>query len=100
MQSKQRWAWLALRTARDQHLQHFGKIGTGDIELLAKEIEMEKERQERERVQKEKGEETKSEDLKNEEGKEEAGGVSASNEVTESAENTGPSVQEKTAVGS
>ncbi|KAJ7459047.1 THO complex subunit 1 transcription elongation factor-domain-containing protein, partial [Mycena galericulata] len=41
-ENKQRWAWLALRTARDQHLQHFGKIGTGDIELLAKEIEAEK----------------------------------------------------------
>ncbi|KAJ7103182.1 THO complex subunit 1 transcription elongation factor-domain-containing protein [Mycena belliarum] len=40
--NKQRWAWLALRTARDHHLQHFGKIGTGDIELLAKEIENEK----------------------------------------------------------
>lgn len=42
LQNKERWAWLALRTARDQHLQHFGKIGTGDIELLAKEIEAEK----------------------------------------------------------
>ncbi|KAF8215799.1 THO complex subunit 1 transcription elongation factor-domain-containing protein [Mycena galopus ATCC 62051] len=41
-ENKQRWAWLALRTARDHHLQHFGKIGTGDIELLAKEIEAEK----------------------------------------------------------
>ncbi|KAH0591368.1 hypothetical protein H2248_001446 [Termitomyces sp. 'cryptogamus'] len=83
-ESKQRWAWLALRTARDQHLQHFGKIGTGDIELLAKEIELEKERQERERAQKEKGEETKGEDVKSEEGKEEAGGVSVSNGVAES----------------
>ena len=43
--------WLALRTARDQHLQHFGKIGTGDLELLAQEIETEKKR-ESERVQK------------------------------------------------
>jgi hypothetical protein len=42
VQNKQRWAWLALRTARDHHLQHFGKIGTGDIEQLAKEIETEK----------------------------------------------------------
>ncbi|KAJ6609332.1 THO complex subunit 1 transcription elongation factor-domain-containing protein [Mycena sp. CBHHK59/15] len=40
--NKQRWSWLALRTAREVHLQHFGKIGTGDIELLAKEIEAEK----------------------------------------------------------
>ncbi|KAK7063916.1 UDP-glucose 4-epimerase [Favolaschia claudopus] len=39
---KQRWSWLALRTARDHHLGHFGKIGTGDIEQLAKEIEAEK----------------------------------------------------------
>ncbi|KAJ7754993.1 THO complex subunit 1 transcription elongation factor-domain-containing protein [Mycena maculata] len=41
-ENKQRWAWLALRTARDHHLQHFGKIGTGDIEVLLKEIEAEK----------------------------------------------------------
>ncbi|KAI9455734.1 THO complex subunit 1 transcription elongation factor-domain-containing protein [Boletus coccyginus] len=48
--NKQRWSWLALRTARDQHLQHFGKIGTGDVLLLAQEIEAEKERErERER---------------------------------------------------
>ncbi|KAJ7687343.1 hypothetical protein B0H17DRAFT_1069843 [Mycena rosella] len=40
--NKHRWAWLALRTARDHHLQHFGKIGTGDIEQLAREIENEK----------------------------------------------------------
>ncbi|XP_006454268.1 hypothetical protein AGABI2DRAFT_182243, partial [Agaricus bisporus var. bisporus H97] len=46
-ENKQRWAWLALRTARDQHLQHFGKIGTGDVGLLVQEIE--KERQEREK---------------------------------------------------
>ena len=38
-QNKQRCAWLALRTARDQYLQHFGKIGTGDIILLQQEIE-------------------------------------------------------------
>ncbi|KDR85576.1 hypothetical protein GALMADRAFT_218672 [Galerina marginata CBS 339.88] len=43
-ENKQRWAWLALRAARDQHLQHFGKIGTGDIEILAQEIEREKEK--------------------------------------------------------
>lgn len=41
-QNKQRWAWLALRTARDQYLQHFGRIGTGDILALAQEIEKEK----------------------------------------------------------
>ena len=28
-----------MRTARDQYLAHFGKIGTGDIILLAQEIE-------------------------------------------------------------
>ena len=38
-QNKQRCGWLALRTARDQYLQHFGKIGTGDIILLQQEIE-------------------------------------------------------------
>lgn len=38
-QNKQRWAWLALRSARDQYLQHFGKIGTGDIQILAQEID-------------------------------------------------------------
>ncbi|KAJ3512273.1 hypothetical protein NLJ89_g3610 [Agrocybe chaxingu] len=43
-ENKQRWAWLALRTARDQYLQHFGKIGTGDVEALAQEIEKEKEK--------------------------------------------------------
>ncbi|KAF8641070.1 hypothetical protein AX17_000714 [Amanita inopinata Kibby_2008] len=48
-ENKQRWAWLALRTARDQHLQLFGKIGTGDVEVLAQEIE--KEKQEKEKVQ-------------------------------------------------
>ncbi|KAF4611518.1 hypothetical protein D9613_004115 [Agrocybe pediades] len=42
-ENKQQWAWLALRAARDLHLQHFGKIGTGDIEQLAQEIEKEKE---------------------------------------------------------
>lgn len=45
MQSKQRWAWLALRAARDQHLSLFGKIGTGDIEQLANEIEKETQQQ-------------------------------------------------------
>ncbi|KIJ66457.1 hypothetical protein HYDPIDRAFT_86611 [Hydnomerulius pinastri MD-312] len=48
-ENKQRWSWLALRTARDQHLQHFGKIGTGDVALLAQEIEAEKEREKKER---------------------------------------------------
>lgn len=46
-----------MRTARDQHLQYFGKIGTGDVLLLAQEIETEKERErererEKERTQK------------------------------------------------
>ena len=48
-QNKQRWSWLCLRVARDQYLQHFGKIGTGDIVLLAEEIE--KEKRDRDRVQ-------------------------------------------------
>ncbi|KAK7040176.1 hypothetical protein VNI00_009982 [Paramarasmius palmivorus] len=48
-ESKQRWAWLALRTARDQHLSHFGKIGTGDIQALAREIEKEREEKEKEK---------------------------------------------------
>ncbi|KAI0652734.1 UDP-glucose 4-epimerase [Trametes meyenii] len=47
-ENKQRWAWLALRTARDQYLQHFGQIGAGDVVLLAQEIE--KERQKREKA--------------------------------------------------
>ncbi|KAL4067280.1 THO complex subunit 1 transcription elongation factor-domain-containing protein [Scleroderma yunnanense] len=51
-ENKQRWAWLALRMARDQYLQHFGKIGTGDIILLAQEIDTERER-EREREKRE-----------------------------------------------
>jgi hypothetical protein len=53
VQTKHRWSWLALRTARDQHLQHFGKIGTGDVELLVQEIEKEKQERiaERERFQ-------------------------------------------------
>ncbi|TBU42542.1 UDP-glucose 4-epimerase [Dichomitus squalens] len=38
-ENKQRWAWLALRMARDQYWQHFGKIGTGDIIQLQQEIE-------------------------------------------------------------
>lgn len=45
-QNKQRWAWLALRTARDQHLAQFAKIGTGDIIALAAEIEREREARE------------------------------------------------------
>lgn len=53
-QNKQRWSWLALRTARDQYLQHFGKIGTGDLILLQQEIEqaVEKDKQDREKIQK------------------------------------------------
>ncbi|KAI0066697.1 UDP-glucose 4-epimerase [Artomyces pyxidatus] len=44
-ENKQRLSWLALRVARDQHLAHFGKIGTGDVALLIQEIEREKERE-------------------------------------------------------
>ena len=46
-ESKHRWSWIALRTARDRYLQHFGKIGPGDIVQL--EIEIEKEKREKER---------------------------------------------------
>jgi len=38
-QNKQRWAWLALRSARESYLHLFPKIGTGDVELLVKAIE-------------------------------------------------------------
>ncbi|CCL98899.1 uncharacterized protein FIBRA_00906 [Fibroporia radiculosa] len=54
-ENKQRWSWLALRTARDQYLQHFGKIGTGDVTLLAQEIEKEKKERERAAVSEEPG---------------------------------------------
>ena len=46
MQNKQRWAWLALRTARDQHLAQFAKIGVGDIVALAAEIDRERDARE------------------------------------------------------
>ncbi|KAI6048069.1 THO complex subunit 1 transcription elongation factor-domain-containing protein [Pisolithus marmoratus] len=52
-ENKQRWAWLTLRMARDQYLQHFGKIGTGDVLLLAQEIEAEKREKEKEREKRE-----------------------------------------------
>lgn len=50
LQNKLRWSWLGLRTARDQYLQHFARIGTGDLVILQQEIEqaIEKEKQERE----------------------------------------------------
>ena len=47
-ESKHRWSWIALRTARDRYLQHFGKIGPGDIVQLEVEIEKEKKEKERE----------------------------------------------------
>lgn len=45
---------MALRNARDQYLQHFGKIGTGDVILLQQEIDAaaEKEKQDREKASK------------------------------------------------
>lgn len=46
LQNKQRWAWLALRTARDQYLAQFAKIGVGDIIALAAEIDREREARE------------------------------------------------------
>jgi hypothetical protein len=42
MQHKQQLSWLALRAARDQYLHSYGKIGTGDVELLVQAIENEK----------------------------------------------------------
>ncbi|SJL06435.1 uncharacterized protein ARMOST_09772 [Armillaria ostoyae] len=44
-ENKQRIAWLALRAAREQHLNLFGRIGTGDIELLVEEIEAAKQKE-------------------------------------------------------
>ena len=43
-----------MRTARDHYLQHFGKIGTGDLILLQQEIEqgIEKDKLDREKMQK------------------------------------------------
>ncbi|KAL4250311.1 hypothetical protein ABKN59_003143 [Abortiporus biennis] len=46
-ENKQRLCWLALRIARDIHLQHLTKIGTGDIVKLEEEIEKEKEQEEK-----------------------------------------------------
>ncbi|OCB88986.1 hypothetical protein A7U60_g3793 [Sanghuangporus baumii] len=40
---KERLSWLALRLARDEYMHLFGRIGTGDVILLAQEIEKEKE---------------------------------------------------------
>ncbi|KAH9983882.1 hypothetical protein BJV77DRAFT_1062321 [Russula vinacea] len=45
-ENKQRWSWLALRTARDQHLAQFAKIGVGDVVALAAEIDREREARE------------------------------------------------------
>ncbi|KAK0500742.1 THO complex subunit 1 transcription elongation factor-domain-containing protein [Armillaria luteobubalina] len=44
-ENKQRIAWLALRAAREQHLNLFGRIGTGDIEQLVEEIEAAKQKE-------------------------------------------------------
>ncbi|KIY50481.1 UDP-glucose 4-epimerase [Fistulina hepatica ATCC 64428] len=38
-ENKQRWTWLALRTARDKYLHHFVSIGTGDLEALVKAVD-------------------------------------------------------------
>ena len=38
IQRKQALAWLALRQGAKQYLHAFGRIGTGDVELLDKEI--------------------------------------------------------------
>jgi len=46
-ENKHRLSWLALRTARDEHLRHFGKIGNGDVLALVQEIEKEVEAEQR-----------------------------------------------------
>lgn len=38
-QIKQRHTWLGLRMARDHYLNYFGRIGGGDVVLLAAEVE-------------------------------------------------------------
>ncbi|KAK7464471.1 hypothetical protein VKT23_006641 [Stygiomarasmius scandens] len=79
-ENKQRLSWLALRAARDQHLSHFGKIGTGDVTLLVQEIEKEKAEKEKEK-----------------ESKGSSGTTSTDGDVTmESATATGAKVEEKT----
>lgn len=70
-QIKEKWSWLALRTARDEYLQHFGKIGTGDVLLLAQEIE--KEEAEKERALQ--GEVSNTEIVKDERGTSPVGGT-------------------------
>ncbi|EPQ59967.1 hypothetical protein GLOTRDRAFT_118437 [Gloeophyllum trabeum ATCC 11539] len=37
-ENKHRWAWLCLRIAREEYLDQFGKIGTGDVLALEREI--------------------------------------------------------------
>ena len=44
-QQKDRFSWLALRRARTEHLHLFGKIGTGDVDVLMTSIEQEKEKE-------------------------------------------------------
>lgn len=44
-QQKDRFSWLALRRARTEHLHHFGKIGTGDVDMLMTSIEQEREKE-------------------------------------------------------
>jgi hypothetical protein len=34
-----KWTWLSLRAEREFHLQHYGKIGLGDLDLLERVIE-------------------------------------------------------------
>jgi THO complex subunit 1 len=58
MQHKQQLSWLALRAARDQYLHLYGKIGTGDVELLVQAIENEKTEAQETIPVKEKGEES------------------------------------------
>ncbi|KAF8505115.1 THO complex subunit 1 transcription elongation factor-domain-containing protein [Hysterangium stoloniferum] len=52
---RDRLSWLAIRRARAEHLHLFGKIGVGDVDILAKSIDQEREK-EKEREKKEKDE--------------------------------------------
>lgn len=45
LQQKDRFSWLALRRARTEHLHLFGKIGTGDVDMLITSIEQEREKE-------------------------------------------------------
>ncbi|KAF8577019.1 hypothetical protein K439DRAFT_1418542 [Ramaria rubella] len=45
LEQKDRLSWLALRRARTEHMHLFGKIGTGDVDMLMTAVEQEKEKE-------------------------------------------------------